>query len=191
MKITNDVNDIIIKAYKEAKDRHSEYITPEHLLYAATFNESFKDAVDECGGSIENLRYNLSTYIKTYVGTTTHGEPQESLEFQRVILTADEQVKYSGKDVIDVDHILAAFYTLEDSYALYYLQQEGIERRNLLYYMCHSSVNEEEQIEKEGEKLEEIINDTSHEDEKAEEEKIKKKKEDTFLNKFTVDLIQR
>lgn len=191
MKITNDVNDIIIRAYKEAKDRHSEYITPEHLLYAATFNESFKDAVDECGGSIENLRYNLSTYIKTYVGTTTHGQPQESLEFQRVILTADEQVKYSGKDVIDVDHILAAFYTLEDSYALYYLQQEGIERRDLLYYMCHSSVNEEEQIEKESEKLEEIINNTSHEDEKNEEERIKKKKEDTFLNKFTVDLIQK
>lgn len=191
MKITNDVNDIIVRAYKEAKDRHSEYITPEHLLYAATFNENFEEAANQCGGSLENLRYNLATYIKTYVGTTTHGEPQESLEFQRVILTADEQVKYSGKDVIDVDHILAAIYTLEDSYALYYLQQEGIERRDLLYYMCHSAENEDEQIEKEEEKLEEIINDTSHEDEKAEEEKVKKRKEDTFLNKFTVDLIAK
>lgn len=191
MKITNDVNDIIIRAYKEAKDRHSEYITPEHLLYAATYNENFEEAANRCGGSLENLRYNLATYIKTYVGTTTHGEPQESLEFQRVILTADEQVKYSGKDVIDVDHIIAAIYTLEDSYALYYLQQEGIEGTDLLYYMCHSSDTEDDQLEKEEEKLEEIINDTSHEDEKAEEEKVKKRKEDAFINKFTVDLIAK
>ena len=66
MKITNDVNDIIIRPYKESKDRHSEYITPEHLLYAATFNESFKDAVDECGGSIENLRKVLPSCLAHY-----------------------------------------------------------------------------------------------------------------------------
>ncbi|MBE6062674.1 MAG: ATP-dependent Clp protease ATP-binding subunit ClpA [Clostridium butyricum] len=192
MKITNDVNDIIVRAYEDAKDRHSEYITPEHLLYAATFNESVKAAIDECGGSIENLRYNLTTYIKTYVGTTSHGQPQESIEFQRVILTADEQVKYSGKDIIDVDHILAAIYTLEDSYALYYLQQEGIERRDLLYYMCHSDERKQcEQIQNEQESLEEIINDTTNDDKRVEAEKVKKKKEDTFLNKFTVDLIQK
>ncbi|HCW52580.1 MAG TPA: ATP-dependent Clp protease ATP-binding subunit ClpA [Clostridium sp.] len=190
MKITNDVNDIVLRAYKEAKDRHSEYITPEHLLYAATFDENVKTAIDECGGSVENLRYNLATYIKTYVGTTT-GEPQESIAFQRVILTADEQVKYSGKDVIDIDHILAAIYTLEDSYALYYLLQEGVERRDLLYYLCHSSENDDEQMEKEEEKLKGIIDDTSIEDEKEETEKVKKRKEDTFLNKFTVDLIQK
>ena len=189
MKITNDVNDIIIRAYEEAKDRHSEYITPEHLLYAITFNEGFKNAAEECGGSIESLRYNLSTYIKTYVDTTQN-QPQESIEFQKVILTADEQVRYSGKEVIDVDHILAAIYTLENSYALYYLLQEGIERRDLLYYMCHTSENEDEQIEKEEEKLEEIINDSGN-DEQVEEEKVKKKKEDAFLNKFTVDLIQK
>ena len=31
MKITNEVNSILLKAYQEAKSKNSEYITPEHL----------------------------------------------------------------------------------------------------------------------------------------------------------------
>ena len=67
MKITNEVNSILLKAYQEAKSKNSEYITPEHLLYAATFNERVEYAIGECGGSLENLRYNLNTYIRTYI----------------------------------------------------------------------------------------------------------------------------
>ena len=138
MKITNELNDVILRAYEEAKKVSSEYITPEHLLYAATFDEKVAAAINECGGDLNSLQYNLKTYIKTYV-SIGNGEPQESIEFQRVILTADEQVKFSGKDVIDVDHILAAMFTLEESYALYYLLQEGVTRRDLLFNLCSES----------------------------------------------------
>ena len=44
MKVTSEVNDILIKAYETAKEKNSEYITPEHLLYAATFDENIKRA---------------------------------------------------------------------------------------------------------------------------------------------------
>ena len=91
MKITNDLNDVLLRAYEEAKKGNSEYITPEHLLYAATFDEKVAEAIKECGGDLDSLQYNLKTYIRTYV-SVSNGEPQESLEFQKVILTADEQV---------------------------------------------------------------------------------------------------
>lgn len=135
MKITNEVNLILLKAYQEAKEKSSEYITPEHLLYAATFDKNVEYAIKECGGSLENLRYNLATYVKTYINKIGQGEPQESIEFQRVILTANEQIKYSGKDAIDVDHIISAIFNLEDSYARYYLEQEGV-TREICYILC-------------------------------------------------------
>lgn len=182
MKITNDLNDVILRAYEEAKKQNSEYITPEHLLYAATFHEKVADAIKECGGDLNSLQYNLKTYIKTYV-SVGNGEPQESLEFQKVILTADEQVRYSGKDIIDVDHILAAIFTLEDSYALYYLLQEGVTKRDLLFNLCH---NEKENYDHEKENSEAIEEKVSED-----EEKVKIRKEDAFLNKYTVDLIRK
>ena len=184
MKITSDLNDVLIRAYEEAKKRNSEYITPEHLLYAATFDEKVAGAIRECGGDISSLQYNLKTYIKTYV-SIGNGEPQESIEFQKIILTADEQVKFSGKDVIDVDHILSAMFTLEDSYALYYLLQEGVTKRDLLFNLCHDDERDYEVQHEESSSEEEEMHE--HED----DEKIKIRKEDAFLNKYTVDLIKK
>lgn len=182
MKITNDLNDVLLRAYEEAKKGNSEYITPEHLLYAATFDEKVAEAIKECGGDLDSLQYNLKTYIRTYV-SVSNGEPQESLEFQKVILTADEQVKCSGKDVIDVDHILAAIFTLEDSYALYYLLQEGVTKRDLLFNLCHNDKGSYDPKYEECDKLEDVTED--------EDEKVKIRKEDAFLNKYTVDLIKK
>lgn len=185
MKITNEVNFILLKAYQEAKKNNSEYITPEHLLYAATFDSNVEYAITECGGNLENLRYNLIKYIQTYVNSTRHGEPQESIEFQRIILTANEQVKYSGKEAINVDHIISAMFDLEESYARYYLEQEGITKRDLLFLLCHNEqLNEDVDYE---EDIEEISN--------LEElnEDVNNKKEDkkSFIKKFAVELTEK
>ena len=184
MKITNELNDVILRAYEEAKKINSEYITPEHLLYAATFNERVAEAINECGGDLSSLQYNLKMYIKTYV-SMGNGEPQESLEFQRVILTADEQVKFSGKDVIDIDHILAAIFTLEDSYALYYLLQEGVTKRDLLFNLCHDDKEIYDSEHEETDDVEAVAEDDN------DDEKVKVRKEDAFLNKYTIDLIKK
>jgi len=190
MKITNEVNSILLKAYQEAKNKNSEYITPEHLLYAATFNENVEYAITECGGSLENLRYNLNTYIKTYINKIGEGEPQESIDFQKVILNANEQILNSGKDAIGVDHILSAIFNLEESYARYYLEQEGATRRELLYLLCHS-LDEGNQNSYENEAKENFGEDTEEFLDEESQEKAKKKKEDAFLNKFTTNLVEK
>lgn len=186
MKITNEVNSILLKAYQEAKKNNSEYITPEHLLYAATFNDDVEYAIKECGGSIENLRYNLIKYIQTYVSATRHGEPQESIEFQRVILSANEQVKYSGKEAINVDHIISAMFDLEESYARYYLEQEGITKMDLLFSLCHNENFNEENDYEEG------IDEINHKSEEFNEDLNNKKDEKkSFIKKFVVDLTEK
>ena len=190
MKITNEVNLILLKAYQEAKSKNCEYITPEHLLYAATFNEKVEYAIKECGGSLENLRYNLNTYIKTYINKIGQAEPQESIEFQNVILNANEQIQYSHKEAIGIEHILSAIFMLEDSYARYYLEQEGATRRDLLYLLCHS-LEEDNKNSYEDETKENFREDTEEFIDQEYKEKAKKKKEDAFLNKFTIDLIEK
>lgn len=191
MKITNEVNLILLKAYEEARGKNSEYITPEHLLYAATFDENVEYAIKECGGSLENLRYNLNTYIRTYINKIGYGEPQESIEFQQVILNANEQITNSGKDVIDVDHIISGIFNLEDSYARYYLEQEGATKRELLYSLCHS-LAEDNKNSYDDERTEDFEEDTKEGSFIEEnQEQVKKKKEDAFLNKFTTNLIEK
>lgn len=191
MKVTSEVNDILMKAYETAKEKNSEYITPEHLLYSATFAVDIGRAVEECGGSLDNLRYNLLTYIRTYVGRK-EGEPKESIEFQKVILRANEQVAFSGKQAIDLEHIIGAILELEESYAHYYLSQECEDERELVFYLCHrNDENAEYEYESENNSINEDA-DTDSESEEEEKEKQKKiKKEDAFLNKFVMNITDK
>lgn len=47
----------------------------------------------------------------------------------------------SGKNVIEIEHILSVIYMMEDSYALYFLNLEGIDKTNLLFTLCHKEGN--------------------------------------------------
>jgi ATP-dependent Clp protease ATP-binding subunit ClpA len=147
MRITESVNNIISKAFEEAKVNKDEFVTPEHLLYAALSDNEIIDAVKECGGSVEVLKSNLKDYINEYVNKVEDSEPRESFGFQQIIYMASLQVESSGRAIMELHHIISAILNLEDSYASYYLQEQGVNKRDILYHLCHSNgedVNEEE-----------------------------------------------
>lgn len=149
MEVSRAVNDIIIDAFEFAKKEKHEYITPEHLLYAATFQNELIDVVEKCNGNIENLRNNLLKYLSENIYKSDEDvQPQESYGFQQVLLISSQQVIYSQKDKISIEHILSAIYDLEEGYGAYYLQLEGIDKRELLYHLSH---NTEEEYDEEDE----------------------------------------
>jgi len=61
---------------------------------------------------------------------------------------ASIQAESSEKDTISVDHLISVIFELKDSYACFYLMDEGITKRDFLYYYCHE---EQEEIDEEGE----------------------------------------
>lgn len=177
MEVSRVVNDIIIDAFEYAKKEKHQYITPEHLLYVATFHNEFIDVIEKCNGNIENLRNNLLKYLSdnVYKGNE-EGEPQESYSFQQVLLASSQQVINSQKNKISMEHIISAIYDLEENYGAYYLQLEGINKREILYSLCHDSDNEYE---------EEEDNESSH---FIEEDIPKKKDKKSILASLTTKL---
>ncbi|MBS5124544.1 MAG: ATP-dependent Clp protease ATP-binding subunit ClpA [Clostridium sp.] len=150
MQVTKEVNEVIVGAIEFARENKHEYVTAEHILYKCTFIEKVQNAMEKCGADIENLRKNLNEYFNEYIKTTENTGIQESYSFQQVILTAGEQCMASGKNVIEIEHILSVIYMMEDSYALYFLNLEGIDKRDLLFTLCHEegNVRSEESEEK-------------------------------------------
>ena len=150
MQVTKEVNEVIVAAIEYARENKHEYVTAEHILYKCTFIEKVQNAMEKCGADIENLRKNLNEYFNEYIKTTENTGIQESYSFQQVILTSGEQAMASGKNVIEIEHILSVIYMMEDSYALYFLNLEGIDKRDLLFTLCHEegNVKSEESEEK-------------------------------------------
>ena len=170
MEITREVNNILVEAYEIAKNNNHEFVTAEHILYAMTFQERFIEVIEELEGNIDKLRNDLLDYLNNYIEIDESGKVQESYNFQQVVLRASEQSIYASSHSISMEHMISAIYDLEDSYAQYYLLEQGIEKRELLYKLCHDGIentyyvnheeNDREELvieEKEGNKKESLI----------------------------------
>ena len=182
MKITKTVNDILVEAYKIANNKRHEYVTPEHLLLASLKNKRFLEAIKGCGGDAQKLTDNLNDYLDKYVSKVEGKDAKESFGMENILFIATQQAVFSGKNKIDLEHIISALYELENSYAVYYLNEQGINKRDLLFDLCHR----ESEIMFENSN-DDIFLDNNLNDEYDDAEKLDK---ETIIKKYAKNLTQ-
>ncbi|MBN1647203.1 MAG: ATP-dependent Clp protease ATP-binding subunit ClpA [Spirochaetales bacterium] len=128
MKISEDVQNILNAAYADAKDRGSEYITPEHLMYAALYFESVEYLLEQCGVDAEVIKEELSRHIDEAVPVLEGREPVQTIGFQGVIERALIHSQSSQTETVDVGDLLVSLFDEENSYASYLMRREGLTR---------------------------------------------------------------
>jgi len=138
MKISEELDNIFRAAYTEAKLRSHEYLTPEHILFAALFFESAIDIIQSCGGDVKSLQARLEEFFSTKIPKSKSGaEPIQSASFQNVIERAVWHNTSAQKGELDIGDILISIFDEKESYAAFFLQREGITRLDLLNYISH------------------------------------------------------
>jgi len=142
MQLKKLVNEIILKAYESARVNGDEYLTPEHILYEALDYEELREVIINCDGDVEKIKENIKSYIDENIEKVENIEPQQSYGLQQTFIRAANQAMASGNEFIDVEHIIAAIYDLEESYAAYYLEEQGIDKSTMLFHLCHSKGEE-------------------------------------------------
>jgi ATP-dependent Clp protease ATP-binding subunit ClpA len=137
MKISGHVQAIINAAYNEAKVRNHEYLTPEHILYAALAFDEVQGIFAACGVSLDQLKNGMENYFEQKVPILDDTEPTQTVGFQSVIERAVIQSQSSQKEILDVADILVSLYDEERNYCAYYLRKVGVKRLELLNILSH------------------------------------------------------
>jgi ATP-dependent Clp protease ATP-binding subunit ClpA len=139
MKITQEVQTVLNAAYQEAKERRNEYLTPEHILYAALFFENVENILLECGADPDELRRDLEEYLTDRLPRIETGDPIQTLGVQEVIEQAIFHTETSSKETVDLPDLLVSIFNQENSYGSYYLKKAGVDRYSLLRSISHGS----------------------------------------------------
>ncbi|MDR2952274.1 MAG: AAA family ATPase, partial [Treponema sp.] len=140
MKISGHVQAIINAAYNEARVRNHEYLTPEHILYAALAFDEVQGALYSCGANLDQLRHGMENYFEQKLPVTANSkEPTQTVGFNSVIERAVIQSQSSQKNIIDVADILVSLFDEERCYSAYYLRKVGVRRLELLQVLSHGS----------------------------------------------------
>ena len=133
MKVTKEVADILNSTFDEAARKQYEYVTPELLLYMMTSRYSFREAFESCGGDAEQLRGNLENYLMEHLEPSGKVErPEMSAGLETVLIKAQETADNSEKEAVELPHRVYGFYSLEESYAVYYMETQGVGKLDLM-----------------------------------------------------------
>ena len=197
MRINRELQAILNAAYQEAKQRNHEYLTPEHVLYAALHFDYPRDIVAECGVEPDGVRTQLDQHLKEKVPVVEGADPLQSLGCQNVIERAVFHTEAASKEEVDIGDIIVSIFDEDESFGAYYLKKAGLQRIDLLQVISHGvSSTEREDVDEEDYEVEDDDAMADEEDaagfgeaEEAEEVEAggKRKKKDA-LSKFTTDL---
>jgi ATP-dependent Clp protease ATP-binding subunit ClpA len=139
MKISRHVQAIMNAAYNEAKVRNHEYLTPEHILYAALAFSEVQGILTGAGASLDQIKHGMESYFEQKVPVMDNIEPTQTVGFQSVLERAVLQSQSSQKDTLDVADILVSLYDEERNYCAYYLRKLGVSRLELLESISHGA----------------------------------------------------
>jgi ATP-dependent Clp protease ATP-binding subunit ClpA len=145
--LSRDLEKIFALAVREVRTRHHEFLTLEHVLYAYILDSKGKVLLNNCGVNVSRLRNQLERYFLEHLEVHPHGQAKEviqTLSVQRVLQRAIVHVQSAEKAKVELGDFLASVMEEEDSYAVYYLKAQGLERLDILEQIAHSTDSDQE-----------------------------------------------
>ncbi len=165
--ISPQLEQILNKAIRKANERRHEFLTLENVLLAMLDDAAVVDVLRDCGAKIEELRRELEEFIaddanfsllspedidelnqkqfgneQLREAARLNGiryQPEISMALQRVIQRAAIHIQSSGKKAIHAVNLLVALFSEKESHAIYFLQQQGVERVDVVEKIAHGT----------------------------------------------------
>lgn len=135
-------------AVTTARQKHHEFLTVEHLLLSLLENDSAVNALRACGADVPLLRRELTEYIDTHTPVLPENReqtPQPTDSFDRILQRAIFHVQSGGNNrSVEGADVLVAMYSERDSFAIYLLKKQQINRLDLTQYLSHGIRKDEE-----------------------------------------------
>ncbi len=140
--ISKELSETLGFAVREAKRRRHEYVSVEHILFAVLHDGGGIEIIENCGGNIQGLMGSLEKFFEERMEKIAENQDyvlQQTLAFQRVIQRAVNHVRSAEKQEVAISDILASIFLEKDSFAAFFLNEQGISRLDILSYISHDA----------------------------------------------------
>ena len=177
--ISDELEKTLQRTQKYAKSLNHQYMTLEHLLLSMLEDTDVLKVFEACLIDTKKLKINLEGFIKDnlkeLIIESSNKEIKPTLGFQRVIQRAVIHVQSSGKEEANAANVLVAIFSERESHAVYFLQQQNLNRLDVVNYLSHG-IERDSEIDE----MNDSVNDFS--------EKDQPKKANEIIEKYCVNL---
>ncbi len=141
--LSKNLEQTLHRALGLAKDYGHEYATLEHLLLGLTQDTDASPILRGCGVNLGDLQDALVDFIEndlSALAVDSIDEAKPTAGFQRVIHRAAIHVQSAGKSEVTGANVLVALFSERESHAVYFLQEQDINRLDVVNYISHGIV---------------------------------------------------
>jgi ATP-dependent Clp protease ATP-binding subunit ClpA len=139
--LSNDLEQSLNDAFRNARSKRHEFMTVEHLLLALLDNNDAIRVLKACGADIGGLRGDLVEFVDATTPLIPEDEEdrdtQPTLGFQRVLQRAVFHVQSSGKSEVTGANVLVAIFSESESQAVFFLKTQNVARLDVVNYITH------------------------------------------------------
>lgn len=181
--LTKELEETLSIAVDEAFKRGHEFVTLEHLLYALLDDKTARNILQNCGADVEKIRKMLEDYfdeVMEILPEDGRQMPELTTTFQSIIQYAMMQAEGSGQQRVDGGNIIASLFQADQSYAVYVLNAQNVNRLDILNFIAHGISKIDD--------LDDSVLEGFEDDEFAEQRAARKPKP---LEAFTDELVKR
>jgi ATP-dependent Clp protease ATP-binding subunit ClpA len=141
--ITPSLESSLNQAFQLAQRNRHEFVTLEHLLFALLSDPDALNALKGCSSDIKELQRELEKIFDSLPKLPEEGRPEPTLAFNRTLQRSILHAQSSSRQQVNGCDILIHMFSEPDSHAVYLLEQQGIEKLDLLNYVSHGIEKEE------------------------------------------------
>jgi len=144
---------VLNRALAYAVEKKHEFLTLEHVFYSLLLDDDVKQIIDHCKADLEKMKTEVVAYLQREVPVTVendkgeHDTPIATLGVQRLVQRAMFHVQSAGKSEITPGDLLVAVFQAKDSWSLYLLTQQGVDRLDVISFISHGGAGESNQNE--------------------------------------------
>ena len=147
---SEELKAVFDKSVKDARALGHEYVTLEHLLFAALCSENLAVALTEYGVDVPSLKANVEQFLNEECDdikiVDSKRKPKKTSTVERALNRAFTQTLFSGRNAIDLPDVLLSILAEKKSMANYFLEVAGVKKDELNEFL-HADIEEEEESE--------------------------------------------
>ncbi len=146
MKHSKLLHEVLKQCFYYADILHSEFITPEHILGAALFQNEIRNFLEICGADKEKLVNSVFSYLnETMSSEDTEIKSIESLGFKNLLNNAAMNCEAAEKNCVEMGDVLVAMMEDPRYYCCYFLQRYNVDKLKMMEVLSHASVEKAKQ----------------------------------------------
>lgn len=137
---------ILNQLLESARLKRYEFISLEQvLLTLVAKDEETQEILEACGADLTKLKSKLEDFVQNHCPTVTEDflaqdpdwRPELTMAFHRLLQRAAIQVQSAGRKMVKSGNLLVALFHETDSYARFFLEEQGISQFDIIEYISH------------------------------------------------------